>query len=344
MFHRVDSRNHFLSVDIRREYECMGKLNRKKIEWIIRELRKGELSVYAIAKIQHISQRWVRELHRKYLKTGTYPYPGRPGRPRKPILPSESKKILVMKKKHPLSGAYTLEKLIDQEGHHIPHNRIHVELKARGLAKNEPKKQQKRKYIRYQRKHSNSLWHTDLFEDYLDGRIAVLFEDDATRIITSAELMDRPTAANCIKAGKKGIRNFISPKQMMSDHGTQFVSLPREGCPDPDPNNFQRWLEQEDILHIKARIKHPQSNGKIEKAGGTLRKLTAHFGSLRKAVHYYNFERPHWSLDIDRCETPFKAYIRKMWPAKRYDFVHSHLSLVAKYAPEYLEYGIKGVK
>ena len=170
----------------------MGKLNRKKIEWIIRELRKGELSVYAIAKIQHISQRWVRELHRKYLKTGAYPYPDRPGRPRKPILASESKKILVMKKMHPLSGAYTLEKLIDQEGHHIPHNRIHVELKARGLAKDEPKKQQKRKYIRYQRKHSSSLWHTDLFEDYLDGRIAVLFEDDATRIITSAELMDRP--------------------------------------------------------------------------------------------------------------------------------------------------------
>ena len=42
----------------------MGKLNRKKIEWIIRELRKGELSIYAMAKIQHISQRWVRELHR----------------------------------------------------------------------------------------------------------------------------------------------------------------------------------------------------------------------------------------------------------------------------------------
>jgi putative transposase len=131
---------------------------------------------------------------------------------------------------------------------------------------------------------------------------------------------------------------------MMSDHGTQFVSLPREVCPDPDLNEVQRWLEQEDIIHIKARIKHPQSNGKVEKAGGTLRKLTAYFGSLRKAFHYYNFERPHWSLDIDRCETPSKAYIRKMWPAKRYNFVRSHLNLVAKYAPEYLEYGIKGVK
>lgn len=307
-------------------------------------MEKEELSAYAISKIQHISERWVWDLFRQYNRTGKYPYPRQSGRKTKVIPDADTKRILAMKKRHPLSGAYTLEKLLDREGSHIPHNKIHVVLKAKGLARDEPKKQKPRKYIRYQRKHSNSLWHTDIFENYLDGRNAVLFEDDAARLITNGALMDRPTAANCIKAGKIAIDNFVSPKQMMSDHGTQFVSLPRESCPDPDPNSFQQWLEDEDIIHIKARIKHPQSNGKIEKAGGTIRKLTAYFGSLRKAINYYNFERPHWSLNIDECETPFKAYIRKMWPAKRYAFVRANLELVAKHAPEYLKYGIKGVK
>jgi len=44
----------------------MKKLNLRKIRWIIREMKKGELSVYQIAKLQKISQRWVRQLPRKY--------------------------------------------------------------------------------------------------------------------------------------------------------------------------------------------------------------------------------------------------------------------------------------
>lgn len=30
-----------------------------------------------------------------------------------------------------------------------------------GLARDEPRKQMKRKWVRYERKYSNSLWHTD---------------------------------------------------------------------------------------------------------------------------------------------------------------------------------------
>ena len=322
----------------------MRKLNHKKVRWIIRENERGRMAMYSIAKIQKISPRWGRELRSRYQETGHYPFPKKPGRHKEPITEEDRQRVLAMKKKHPLSGAFTLEKLLNHDGGHIPHNRIHQILKENGLAKDEPKKQKKRAYIRYQRKHSNSLWHTDLFENFGDGKNAVLYEDDASRFIANAALLNRPTAAFCVKAGRRAVSAFLAPKQMMSDHGTQFVSLPREGCPEPSLNEFQQWLKEEDILHIKARIKHPQSNGKVEKAGGTLRKLTNHFGSLRKALRYYNFERPHWSLNIDQCETPFKAYIRKMWPAKRYAFVRANLELVSKFAPEYLEYGMKTVK
>jgi putative transposase len=313
----------------------MRTLNRKKVRWMAKEWDRGELSMSYICKTVGIKPRYGWKLYRRYEKTGVLPYPKRPGRKPKPILLEEKQRILAMKERHPLSGANTLEKLLDQEGGHIPHNRIHIVLKQTGKAKDEPKKQKQRKYVRYERKHSNSLWHTDLFEKYEGNNVAILYEDDASRMMTGALLLDRPTAANCVTAGKMAISAFGKPKQLMSDHGTTFTSLPREGCLEPDPNEFQQWLEGYDIDHVKSRVKHPQSNGKVEKGGGILRKLVEHFGSLEHALYYYNFERPHWSLNIEICETPFKAFIRKMRPEQRRDFVRANNALVARHAPEY---------
>jgi len=50
----------------------MGVLNPRKIRWIMRELEKGELSAYRIAKMQGVSPRRVRQLPRKYGGVGPY--------------------------------------------------------------------------------------------------------------------------------------------------------------------------------------------------------------------------------------------------------------------------------
>jgi len=313
----------------------MRTLNRKKVRWMAKEWDRGELSMSYISKTVGISSRHCWRLLRRYEDSGIPPYPKRPGRKLKPVTIEEKGRILAMKERHPLSGANTIEKLLDQEGCHIPHNKIHLVLKETGKAKDEPKKQKQRNYIRYQRHHSNSLWHTDLFENFEGDNIAILYVDDASRMITGAQLLDRPTAANCVLAGKMAVSAYGRPKQLMSDHGTTFTSLPREGCLEPDPNEFQQWLEGYDIDHVKSAVKHPQSNGKVEKSGGILRQLVKHFGSLEHALYYYNFERPHWSLNIEMCETPFKAFIRKMPREKRQVFIQANRALVARHAPEY---------
>jgi hypothetical protein len=45
--------------------EGMRKLNKKKVRWIVREMKKGELSVYRIAKQQNITPQWVRKIYNK---------------------------------------------------------------------------------------------------------------------------------------------------------------------------------------------------------------------------------------------------------------------------------------
>ena len=59
-------------------------------------------------------------------------------------------------------GATGLEREIEEAtGLRIPHNTIHEILKDKEMARKEPKKSGRRKWVRYERTHSNSMWHTD---------------------------------------------------------------------------------------------------------------------------------------------------------------------------------------
>jgi transposase InsO family protein len=97
----------------------------------------------------------------------------------------------------------------------------------------------------------------------------------------------------------------------MTDHGAQFTSLPRETCSDPKPNEFQQFLKDSGIQHIKSRVKHPQSNGKVERVILTIKLLWNHFQCWDVTFHYYNYKRPHSSLENGGIRTPYQAFIDK---------------------------------
>jgi len=67
-------------------------------------------------------------------------------------------------------NALTLERVLrDTYGVKLPHNRIHMILKEAGRALPQPGKQVRRKWVRYEREHSMSLWHMD-WKQLSDGR------------------------------------------------------------------------------------------------------------------------------------------------------------------------------
>ena len=304
------SRNYFLRVNKVTDLVYMKKLNQKKVRWIVREMEKGDRSVYRIAKTMDITPRWVREIYRSHQRTGRYPYPTKPGRKPGSISDEERTIVLNTRKEHPISGAIALEKILDARGIHIPHNRIHRILKEEGLARDEPHKQRRRKWIRYERRYSNSLWHADWFEEREDQ--IILLEDDASRFITGYGVFSNATAKNSMFVLEQAVESYGTPRQLMTDHGIQFTSLPRETCADPRPNEFQRILQSYGIKHIKARVKHPQSNGKVERAIQTMQNLRKHFPNWDTAVYYYNFKRPHSSLENGCLRTPYRAFLDKI--------------------------------
>ena len=158
----------------------MQKLDPVKVSWIIRQKENG-MNNADVANSMNISTRWVQKLYSRYLNSGNIPVLRRPGRP-KIIITEEMKCIVESAFKKFRCCAVFLEKIIDVDGIHIPHNTIHQILRSKGLAEEQPKKNKRRKWIRYERTYSNSMWHTD-WKKLDDGSWFLCYQDDASRFI-----------------------------------------------------------------------------------------------------------------------------------------------------------------
>ena len=271
----------------------MKKLNKKKIKWIVKEVERREFGVWTIAHVQNITKQHAYRVAKKF--KDKEPEFKRPGRKPKTIS-DEERNIVIQTYKEIRASATMIEQYLDEKGIHIGHNRIHKILLEAKLAKEEQGKKNRRKWVRYERKHSNSLWHTDWFE--FKRKQCIIFIDDASRFIASYGEFRNANTENSLKVFRNGLKYGV-PKQVISDHGPQFEE------------QFKNGLSQTGSKLIKARVKHPQSNGKAERAIQTIKKLWNELGSLDKAIKHYNFKKPHMSLTNGKLRTPHKAFIEK---------------------------------
>jgi len=287
----------------------MKKLNQRKILWIVKEMRLRTQSVCRIAKQQGITPRHARRVFEHY-KDEKRPRLQKCGKKTTPLTECDVRTVLRVRKEHPAMGAVSIQLVLDEKGKHIPHNRIHRILKEHGMAVDQPAKQKRRKWIRFEREHSNSLWHIDYSE--IDGKQVLGLLDDASRFVPVCEEYDEATAENAVIALDKAVAKYGAPTQLLSDNGSHFASIIRQSCPDPEHTVFQQRLEQLGIEHIKTRVHHPQTNGKLERFFETVQQLKPHFGTMRRTINYYNNKRPHMSLHNGRLKTPAKAYSEKL--------------------------------
>jgi putative transposase len=290
----------------------MTKLNERKIGWIMRELGKEEMSVGQIAKVQKISPRRVRQLREHLAATGkAFSLKTERIVCRRTITDEERRIVAEAHKKYCL-GSTMLERLIERDfGRHIPHNVIQQILAGMGKTKPLGKKVKRKGWVRFERKHSNSMWHTD-YTLLKGGKWFICYEDDASRKIVSHGEFDEATTEHAIEVLKKGIATHGKPRQMLTGRDVQFYTSEAEGRTQ-GKTDFQLFLEKEGIKHILGRVNHPQTNGKEERAFGTVKAKLEHFdGSVDATVHWYNETKPHMSLDYENLETPAQAFIRKM--------------------------------
>ena len=282
------------------------KLNRTKILEILRKKNEG-LSSYKVKKQFGISERRVNQLWKEYRETEEIPVIGkRVGRPVKQISDEEREVVKAAFKTYRMSASL-LEPLIRRDyERHIPHNRIHKILLEAGLANKQKHVYiRKRKWIRYERKHSLSAVHMDWHQRPNDGPWICPVLDDASRYVLSAGEHESPTTKSSIDMLEKALTHGPI-REVITDHGSQFTS--NVG----GKTKFGKFLKQHDIRHILCRIKHPQTNGKVEKWFHLYESHRDAFHTLPTFLAWYNTIRPHTSLAFSRLETPWQAFQRKM--------------------------------
>lgn len=281
------------------------KLTRAKLVETLRVLNDGA-SKYQARKIGKITKQRVYQVWNVYNQTGKIPVIGKNvGRPCKPVEDWEVSLVRVAWVKYRVS-ADTLERLIERDyDKHIGHNRVHKIMLTLGFAKRKAKKDVRKKdWIRYERRHSLTAVHIDWHYDGKTYVFAVI--DDASRKILALIECASATTDASIQGMEEALKQG-RVKQCISDHGSQFIANITDGN-----SRFKAFLESKGIKQILCRIKHPQSNGKVERWFETYDRNRHAFSSKEDFVHWYNEVRPHRSLRFDVLETPAQAFIRKL--------------------------------
>jgi putative transposase len=123
--------------------------------------------------------------------------------------------------------------------------------------------------------------------------------DDHSRFVPASEYFREGTTENVIWLLDRAIHEYPKPREILTDHGSQFWSVRR------GESSFDTYCQQQRIKHILGGIGKPPTLGKIERWFRTYDLEHARFPLHWKFIRYYNYERPHMALDYS---TPAEVY------------------------------------
>lgn len=287
----------------------MKTLSKKKRKWIICQFRAGR-SATSIARIQHISRRYVYKLAAKHKKDGEEAYIAKKaGRPKQPLNATFVRKVVEIRKRDDY-GKEKIHFVLGREGFFVSQRQIQRILDEKGLTDPCPKRRGQRTYVRFQWPISNYMWHCDWSE--YKGYWYCVFIDDRSRKIMAAGKFKNANTQNALFVLYQAILSSeVCPVVVLSDKGSQFYANKYDKTGKKGMCEFEKELEQLGIDFWTARRRHPQTNGKMEKWFDTMKKRFKRHPdeSLQEFVKWYNEGRIHHALSYD---TPEKVYWEKL--------------------------------
>lgn len=287
----------------------MNKLTGKSVRYAITQLGRGRSTVIVAAEIG-VTPRHLRRLWAAYRRTGTIPVSRPAGRPSSRPTGDQVRPVPDLHAEQPAGVGRTA--LAARKTADISDRLVYRIMKENGLVAPSPAKSGKRKWVRYERRYSNAMWHTDwhaMKEYRMRGMHLIAYLDDASRCVTGAGLFSKATSENAVLVLRNAVARFGAPATILSDNGSCFVGV-RSDVPKKTwtPTLFEDDLLKMDIGLINSRPYHPQTNGKLERFRRTIEEEIWNYDSLDDYIAYYNERRLHWSLDIKNYQTPLKAF------------------------------------
>ena len=172
----------------------------------------------------------------------------------------------------------------------LSHKSINKILRKNKLTNPPMRKKKRIKYIRWQRKHPNSLWQIDHSDQKIDGKYVISVIDDCSRKSLAFLPVNKVTTEVVIKLIDDLIKIYEKPKQILSDNGSAYGLKSKH-------SKFDRKLKFRGIEHIRGAIHSPTTQGKVERLFQTFKKEFQFCnGDSELWRMRYNHFRPHTSL------------------------------------------------
>ncbi len=293
------------------------RLTDRRIEWLIRQAQGKATPHEAVGQMAArwgVSVRWLRKLLQRWRQSGVVPRLNPRRRPPAPPLTEEQKRILDEEWRHTRRGASKLYRALAKRGIHIPKMQIYRYGKTQGWVVPNPRKQRRRRYVRYEREHSGSLVHGDFHRTTDQHPHCILWEDDASRKVLAGGEFSEETAAVAIAtlemARQRAAEWGLPLREVNTDRGSQFFAN-KADPPSSEPTQFGRYLAEQGIRHVVSGVNHPQTNGKLERLWYEYDRHRWRFATLEEFIQWYN-DQIHESLWVELYETPTEAWQRKM--------------------------------
>ena len=297
----------------------MTKLTDRRIEWLIRQAQgfaTPRETVGQMAARWGVTPRWLRKLIQRWRLSGTVPRLNPHRRPPGPPLSDTEKAVLTAEWMRAPRSPSKLYKALRKRGIRIPKMRIYRFAKTQRWVTPNPRKQRKRRYVRYERAHSGSLLHGDFHRTSEAHPYCILWEDDASRMLLSGGEFPSATTEAAISTLTEALdraRSWnLDIREVNTDRGTQFFANP-SSLGKRSEHTFGSFLESVGVHHVVSRVNHPQTNGKLERLWLEYDRHRWRYRTLAEWIEWYN-DQIHDSLWVEVDETPREAWQRKMPP------------------------------
>jgi len=181
-------------------------------------------------------------------------------------------------------GDKKIENFVD-----VSHTTINKILRKNKLTEPSKRKKKRLKYVRFQRKHPNSLWQIDHSEQKIKDKWLISIVDDCSRYSLGLFAVNNVTTKVVTHLLDKLIEKHGKPREILSDNGSAYGLKSKH-------SKFDRWCNRRRIKHIRSAVKTPTTCGKVERLFQTIKRELPFCKNIEEFRMRYNHFRPHNSL------------------------------------------------
>jgi len=226
--------------------------------------------------------------------------------------------VIALRQRYPDWGARKLRVLLAEQGVDLARNTIHRILLRHDLV--HPEDRHDPAVQRFERSQPNELWQMDFKGPKLwhqtVGPLSVM--DDHSRYLIALEAVGSRRSELVREQLEAAFVRCGVPEAMLMDHGVPWWSARA----DSGMTELSVWLMRQGVELHWSRVRHPPTQGKVERFHGELQRALARRGGLVPEVQAWlnefrwehNHVRPHEALGMERPASRWRPSERRYDP------------------------------